>query len=194
MKALRWLIVVAFACIAAGCVSEPTLDLYGARIASAGPNGVTLQMTMKVTNPNSFDVKIRNVRCNVTIANRFVLPYMQYNPDQWLGSDSATLVQVPMTIPWNMVTPMVQTTLGSNLLSYRIVGFADVTAVRLLNIERNDYGLDKQGAFSRLDLVMAAGRGILGDGKTPSEPVAIAVEPLRAWATGAASPFAPYEM
>lgn len=184
MKHLRWLLLFACVVAATGCVSDPTLELYGARLVSAGTQGVGMQVTMKVTNPNSFDVKIRNVRCNVTIANRFQLPYLQYNPDQWLNSNSSTLVQVPMVIPWNMVTPMVQTTLGSSTLSYRVVGFADVTAVRLLNIERNDYALDQQGMFSRLDLVMAAGRGILGDGSSPELPVAFEAEPMREWATG----------
>ena len=36
---------------------------------------------------------------------------------------------------------------------------ADVTAVRLLGIERNDYPVDEQGELSRADLVLAAVKG-----------------------------------
>jgi hypothetical protein len=150
-----------------GCVSKPVLELYGARVAGVTPQGVTLLMTMKVNNDNSFDVKVRNVRANVSIQHEYMLPYLQYDPEQWLASDASTLVPVPMTIPWPLVTPLLTTSVGSPMVQYHMHGYADVTATRLLQIERNDYMLDEDGAFSRLDLVVAAGRGLLGSYDAP---------------------------
>lgn len=151
-----------------GCVSEPVLELYGARVSSASPQGVGLTMMMKVTNHNAFDVKVRNVRATVTVADRFRLPYLQYNPDQWLPAGQATVLNVPLVIPWALVGPLVSASIGGNAVHYHVIGFADVTAVRLLGIERNDYSLEEDGVFSRMDLLMAAGRGFLSD--SPSEP------------------------
>ena len=155
-------IVAAASVVLGGCVSKPVLELYGARVAGVTPQGVTLLMTMKVNNDNSFDVKVRNVRANVSIQHQYMLPYLQYDPEQWLASDASTLVPVPMTIPWQLVTPLLTTSVGSPMVQYHMHGFADVTATRLLQIERNDYMLDEDGAFSRFDLVVAAGRGVLG--------------------------------
>ncbi len=167
MKIFRLLVVLLGLFALSGCVSEPVLELYGARVTAATPAGVQLTMMMKVTNNNSFDVKVRNVRASVTIANRYQLPYLQYNPDQWLNAGAATVLNVPMIIPWNLVGPLVGTSLGSNAVHYHILGYADVTAVRLLGIEKNDYKLDEDGVFSRMDLIMAAGRGILSETKSP---------------------------
>ncbi len=151
-----------------GCVSKPVLELYGARVAGVTPQGVTLLLTMKVNNDNAFDVRVRNVRANVTVAHQYQLPYLQYDPEQWLASDASTNVNVPMSVPWQMIAPLLATSVGSPTLAYHVHGLADVTATRLLQIERNDYMLDEEGSFSRFDLVMAAGRGILGDRDAPA--------------------------
>lgn len=147
---------------AMGCVKTPVLQLHSARIGGVSATGVILSVTMRVNNENSFDVRVRNVRANVTIQSRYTLPYLQYNPDTWLGSDASTLVPAPMTIPWVMVKPLLTTSIGSNAVSYTLNGLADVTATRLLQIQANDYGINAAGTFSRGDLVLAAGRGILG--------------------------------
>lgn len=142
------------------CVSKPTLKLHSARIESATPMGVGLMLMMKVTNDNSFDVQVRNVRVNVVLANRFPLPPIQYNPARWLPADGTTLVPVPVVIPWPMIAPLLGTTVGSVAIFYRCTGYADVTAIKMLNVERNDYPIDETGSVSRAALVMAAGQGV----------------------------------
>lgn len=174
MTSLRIVVIAIGLFLLTGCVSEPVLELYGARISSASPDGVGLTMMMKVTNHNAFDVKVRNVRATVTVADRYRLPYLQYNPDQWLPAGQSTVLNVPMLIPWNLVAPLVSASLGGSAVRYHILGYADVTAVRLLGIERNDYQLDEDGAFSRMDLLMAAGRGFLSDAKHPDRPREVA--------------------
>ncbi|MFO0611764.1 MAG: hypothetical protein U0414_04190 [Polyangiaceae bacterium] len=145
-----------------GCVSTPVLQLHSARISGVSATGVILAVTMRVNNENSFDVRVRNVRANVTIQSRFTLPYLQYNPDKWLASDASTFVPAPMTIPWVMVQPLLSTSIGSSYVSYTLNGLADVTATRLLQIQATDYGINARGTFSRGELAIAAGRGVLG--------------------------------
>ena len=160
-RALQVLLLLLLSLVCTGCPSKPVLELHSARLQSATPTGVGLDVYMRVNNENAFDVQIRNVRANVTIAQRYVLPPIQYNPDQWLGANQSTLVRVPMVVPWHLVAPLVSTTAGSDTIGYRVTGLADVTAVRMLGIEANDYELDEQGAVSRAELLLAAGRGAL---------------------------------
>jgi LEA14-like dessication related protein len=166
---MRWLtlLLIAVSLLAGtGCVTEPAVKLYGARIAGVSPQGVTLGVTMKVLNDNSFDIMVRGVRTNVTIGGR-MLPPVQATPQQWLPSGRATLIQVPVVIPWNTVTPLIQTTVASPTIKYRMVGFADVTATRALEIDFDDYKFDQTGGFSRAELVLAAGRGFFGEAPAP---------------------------
>lgn len=168
----------ALAALGTGCVKTPVLQLHSARVSGVSPTGIILSVTMRVNNENSFDVRVRNVRANVTIQSRYTLPYLQYNPDTWLGSDASTFVPAPMTIPWVMVKPLVATSIGSNQVGYTLNGLADVTATRLLQIQANDYGINAAGFFSRGDLVLAAGRGVLG-GMTTDRSLLAGAEP--AW-------------
>lgn len=164
MRTLLFLAVVLIA--ATGCVSEPAVKLYGARIGGVSPQGVTLGVTMRVLNDNSFDIMVRGVRTNVSIGNT-MLPPVQATPQQWLPSGRGTLVQVPVVIPWSTVTPLIQTTVSSPSIKYRMVGYADVTATRALEIDFDDYKFDQVGSFSRAELVLAAGRGFFGEGPRP---------------------------
>jgi hypothetical protein len=84
---------------------------------------------------------------------------MQFSPNQWLPADKSTLVRVPMVIPWAMIPPLLGTTVGSKMISYRARGTADVTAVRMLGIQRNDHPLNEKGELSRAALAAAAARG-----------------------------------
>jgi LEA14-like dessication related protein len=141
----------------AGCVSKPAVTLHDASLRSASFRGIGLDVFLKVENDNSYDIQIRNVRAEVTIHGRYRLAPIDIQPNQWLPAEQATIVRVPVVIPWQMVPPIVQETLGSTTISYRVQGSADVTAVRMLGIERDNYPLDEQGSVRRQDLINAAG-------------------------------------
>lgn len=154
---LVWLVLVVL--LLGGCVSKPVVELHSARLAMATPQGIGMDVFLRVNNENSFDVQVRNVNVNVVIAGRFQLPPVQFSPNQWLAADKSTLVRVPMVVPWPMVAPLLAATVGSKTITYRARGTADVTAVRMLGIQRNDYPVNEKGELSRAALVAAAGRG-----------------------------------
>ena len=144
-----------------GCPKPPAMQLHSARVVAPWPNGVHMALTMKVTNHYPFDIQIRNVRTAVVIGHGYQLPPIVHSPNQWLPAGRSTAVSVPVVIPWHMVTPLLATSVGSNVIRYRVNGYADVTAIRSIGIDRDDFVLDETGAVSRFDLVMAAGRGVL---------------------------------
>ncbi|RLB46644.1 MAG: hypothetical protein DRI90_27155 [Deltaproteobacteria bacterium] len=161
MRLVWFALLLALLTCVVGCPSKPVLELHGARVESASPAGVGLKLMMRVNNDNAFDVKVRNVRASVVIAERFRLPRIQYNPDQWLPAGKWVLVPVPVVIPWQLVGPLLATSVGSNEIGYQVRGLADVTAVRMLGIRVNDQELDDEGSLSRVELLMAAGRGTI---------------------------------
>ena len=55
------MLVVALAAGNAGCISDPSIKIAGARISNVSLVGVDLTMTMAVHNPNSFDVMVRDM-------------------------------------------------------------------------------------------------------------------------------------
>jgi LEA14-like dessication related protein len=49
----------------AGCIAQPTVVVDSVRIGSLTPANTTLQVLVRVTNPNSFDIPIQNVSFTV---------------------------------------------------------------------------------------------------------------------------------
>jgi LEA14-like dessication related protein len=157
---LRWLPwLLALLLLSSGCVKEPTMQLHGAGVRGVSPMGVSLVMAMKVKNDNVFDVQVRNVSANVIIGKTFRMPTIHTSPNVWLRANSVTVVEVPMTVPWPTVMPLLSKTVGSHTIAYRAKGYADVTATNAFQIDRDDYAFDVEGEISRMGLVQAAMRG-----------------------------------
>ena len=143
-----------------GCASKPTLRVHHAELRSATIQGVGLDVMIQVDNPNSYDLQIRNVRASVLIAGRYMLPPLLFSPNQWLPAGEKTLVRVPMLIPYDLVPRLINESVNTPLIVYAVSGSADVTAVRLLGIEKDNYPINEQSSISRMGLIAAAGRSI----------------------------------
>jgi hypothetical protein len=159
---MRRIVLMVLALALAGCPPppRPPFELHSMRVMQLSPQGVSMSMFVRVNNNHPFDVKVRNVRANVVIAHQFQLPPVQYNPEQWLGADASTIVQVPVLIPWAMIRPLVLVSAGSPVIDYRVTGLIDVTAVRMLGIRVNDHAVDLGGRMSRAELLGVVGRSV----------------------------------
>src|SRR5512132_499210 len=144
----------------AGCVSKPVVSLHHAEVRDASLGGIGLEVVLKIDNPNSYDVQVRNVHAQVTIAGKYAVAPIDVTPNTWLPSNQSTLVSVPLSIPWSMLPVLVTETLGSSEVKYHVTGTADVTAVRALQIEKNDYPIDEDGTLPRQVFVSASPGGI----------------------------------
>ena len=144
------------ATIATACVHKPTLQLDHAQVSNVGLYGVGLDVVVQVNNTNSFDVMVRDVNANVSINNKYALAPIRMNPNRWLPSDQTTLIAVPVIIPWQVLPMLLAETIGQPTLSYRVRGTADVTATKLLQIQRNDEPIDEEGTIPRAVVVSAA--------------------------------------
>lgn len=142
-----------------GCVSKPVISLHHAEVRAASLSGIGLEVFLKVENENAYDVKVRTVHAQVTIAGKYKLDPIDLAPDQWLGSNSSTLVSVPLSIPWTLIPALISETLGTPEVKYHVTGTADVTAVRALMIEKNNYPIDEDGVLPRQVFVEASPAG-----------------------------------
>lgn len=118
--------------------------------------GVALNVVVRVNNPNSFDIMVRRVRAQVTIADRYMMGPMEHSPNVWLAAGQATDVSTPVIIPWVMVPGLLAETLGKEKIPYRVQGAADVTATRALGVQVNNEAIDESGVIPRQMILTAA--------------------------------------
>lgn len=139
-----------------GCVRKPSMELHDARVQTASPAGVHMDIHLLVRNKNRFDIQVRNVRVDATLAGRHRLPPIQYSPNVWLRAKSKQIVRVPMIIPWFMVPTLLAETARSPTIPYRVRGVADVTGTSTFKVKRDSYPVDEKGKIPRNALLMAA--------------------------------------
>jgi hypothetical protein len=141
---------------APGCVSKPVVSVHHAEVRGISPGGLEVLVVLEVRNENSYDVQIRNVHVNVAFGRGYGLGPIDYAPNQWLPAKQATLVPVPVALPWALVPVLVAETVGSYSIPYHVKGSADVTATQWGKFEHNDYPVDENGAVPRQMVVDAA--------------------------------------
>lgn len=154
----RWAALgpVLFALAAApGCVNKPAVTIHHAELRGVSAWGLNVMILLQVRNENSYDVMIRNVNVNTTFGRGLNLPVM-FSPNQWLRANQTSFVQVPVTIPWTAIPQLIAETNGAYAIPYHVKGVADVTATSSLQIERNNYPVDEDGAIPRQMVVDAA--------------------------------------
>jgi hypothetical protein len=138
-------------------VSKPTMhlnhaEISGAQFATFPPSiGILMTVVVDVYNPNSYDVAIRAMRGQVVMGNNNLLP-VDFRPGGngvWLGSERTTSVRVPISIPLELGLHLLQESVASPFIPFRLTGRADVTASSTFRVESDDYAVDEQGTISR---------------------------------------------
>jgi hypothetical protein len=160
-RALTVLTLAFLALLSVGCVSKPTMHLNHAEISgvqmSTYPPGLVVAMTVVVDvyNPNSYDIAIRAMRGQAILADLYMVPVDFRPPGDglWLGSERTTPVRVTVNVPIETAIAIVNQSMMTPVIPYRLAGKADVTASRTLNLEKDDYSLDERGTLSRDQII-----------------------------------------
>ena len=152
-------LLVALAALAAsgsvGCVSKPTMHLNHAEISGfqlqTFPPTVLMTVVVDVFNPNGYDVAIRAMRGQVMMADKYSVP-LDFRPPGdglWLPAGKTTQVRTPVAIPVDLALALLGESVAAPTIPYRIIGKADVTGTRSLQIEKDDYAVDERGSITR---------------------------------------------
>jgi hypothetical protein len=168
---------VVAATMATSCASKPTMKLNHAEVSGLSfgfPPQASVVMTnyIDVTNPNSYDVAVRAVRGNVTLADKYTVPVDFHAPNEglWLPAKQTSQVRVPLSIPVPLALQLVREAMGGGTIPFHLVAKADVTATRSLQIESDNYEVDEKGVVTReqvdaaLRTVFPFGVGVGGGG------------------------------
>ena len=132
-------------------------EISGVRLGFPPTVGVVMTMVLDVYNPNSYDVAVRAMRGTASIAERYTLP-IDFRPGGegvWMTSKATTTLRVPVTIPVDLALTLLRESYTNPTIAYRVTGTADVTATRTFQVEKDNYGVDESGTFSRQQLEMA---------------------------------------
>lgn len=141
-----WLFLALSLCLV-GC--QPAVTLHSATLRGATPTGVSFDAVMAVENPNLFDIKVRAIRANAKLDGvRGVVP-VYVEPHTWIPAKRTILIPVPITLPWQMIPPVIAATVGNSKVTYHVSGTADVTATQAFAIDRDEYEFDEEGELPR---------------------------------------------
>jgi LEA14-like dessication related protein len=150
----RAVLFVSALCLAStACVQTPTVQLHHADIQGVSLAGPVVDVVIAINNPNSFDIKVRDVTAETTFAGRYTLPPIVIHPDQWLPSGQVTQVHVATTLPWLMIPGILAETVMSPQVVYHVHGSANVTATRMFGVEEDNLPIDLNGTIPRNILV-----------------------------------------
>lgn len=140
---------------ATGCT--PVVSLHHTEVRGLSSSGLALVAVMEVENENAFDVEVRGVRADVTIAGRYRLEPIDVQPHKWIPADGKVKVAVPVTVPWSIVPGLLAETVSASHVPYRVHGTADVTASRSLRVKRSHYPIDQEGEIPRSSFARGGG-------------------------------------
>lgn len=132
---------------AVSCV--PAVQLRSATLKGAGPTGVSFDAVMAVENPNVFDVEVKAVRANARLEGVKGNIPVSITPNVWIPAGRTVLIPVPITLPWQMIPPVLAATVGDAKVTYYVIGTADVVATRMFAIDRDMYEFDEEGELPR---------------------------------------------
>jgi hypothetical protein len=143
-------------CGAFGCVKKPSMhlnhaEISGVQLATLPPSlGLLMTVVVDVYNPNGYDVAIRAMRGQVTLAEKYTLPIDFQPPGDgvWLASGTTTSVRTPVNMPVDLALLLLREAAMAPAITYRVTGKADVTGTRTFKIEEDDYSVDERGSIS----------------------------------------------
>lgn len=122
----------------AGCIAQPTVVVDSVRIGSLTPANTTLQILVRVTNPNSFDIPLQNVS--------FTVYSVEASGSRRLGEGATG----PFTLPGRQtIDQMVPVTLdnqalleaalvavraGQDRMTFRVTGMVSGSVYGIVNV------------------------------------------------------------
>jgi LEA14-like dessication related protein len=122
----------------AGCIAQPTVVVDSVRIGSLTPANTTLQVLVRVTNPNSFDIPLQNVT--------FTVYSVEASGTRRLGEGATGPFTLPgrqtvdQTVPVTLdnqallETALVAVRAGQSSMTFRVAGTVSGSVYGIVNV------------------------------------------------------------
>ncbi len=171
----------------AGCIAQPTVVVDSVRIGSLTPANTTLEVVVRITNPNSFDMPLQNVS--------FTVYSVEASGTRRLGEGATGPFTLPgrqtidQTVPVTLdnqallETALVAVRAGKSEMTFRVTGTVTGSVYGIVNV---NVPFEQDQTISLQELVGMAGipvgegdvRRVLGGARTVVSSVIPAVKSL----------------
>ncbi|MEZ4297999.1 MAG: LEA type 2 family protein [Polyangiaceae bacterium] len=138
---------------AVACIENPRVRLHHADVQGASLSGAMLDVVLEIQNPNSADIKLRDLTAETTFAGKYKLPPIVLHPDLWLPANQTTQVHVPTVLPWLMIPHILAETMTAPRVTFVVTGSANVTATSTFGIEQDNVPIHLEGEMPRQIMV-----------------------------------------
>ncbi len=125
------LIALALAFVACSKPKPPTLVPKAVQVVGVDPQGLTVEMTVEMTNPNGFSVSVQSVKARVVLADGSDLGEVNIVQAITLPPSTPTLVRVPMTARWSGVNALGAQALSGKDLPFTVTGTVGIGGEKL---------------------------------------------------------------
>lgn len=112
---------------AAPVIEEPTASLERVVVREAGLAGATLDLVLRVHNPNGFDLRGGWIRFDLVLADQPIGSVDATQPFRLPARASTDLV-LPLQVTWANLAPAARTLLRGGRADYRVTGRIGVEA------------------------------------------------------------------
>jgi len=121
-------------------VAEPSISLKQTELASISLEGVELNLTLSIFNPNRFDMNLAGFDYTLSLNSYQVLSDQQRQNIELSGRDT-TVVQVPVTVKFEDVHKLVSSITAGDQVDYRFrtTAYVDIPVIGMRHINSRHY-------------------------------------------------------
>ncbi len=153
----RWLGIGLFVGLSACSKLEPpTIVPKSARVATVSPAGLDVVVQVEATNPNSVTLSAQSFTGKATVDGKYELATVTVTKPVVLPPKTPTLIEVPMTMPWQDLNAVVAMSTAQKAVPYVITGTVTVGG-ESLNVQ---VPYSMSGTITKEQLTAAAMRSI----------------------------------
>lgn len=166
---MRALTLLALSLFGFACTrpAPPTLSPKRAAITAISPDGISIDVVLATTNPNSFDLAAGDVTAHFVLDGHVDLGTATFPQTIALPAGTTKDIDVPLTLRWGSLVPLLQIAeSGRATVPYAVDGSVALGG-DLLHIQ---VPFRIEGAVAREDIWRAVGRSIPGLPENPTRP------------------------
>ena len=131
-RLIHFIAAAVVACVLAGCAStikSPQVEVTEVRLASIDREGVQFTVSLRVTNPNSIEIAVTDLKADLSIAGQLIGKAETLSAKTALSAQTTVTVPMRVSVAFKALPEALRQSLiaaGAGSLPYKIAGSATV--------------------------------------------------------------------
>jgi LEA14-like dessication related protein len=118
-------LLIAVACSKPVLVA-PTLAPKEARVTGISPSGISIEVTLLATNPNSVDIPAKQAKAHVVLDKQIEVGVATFDENVTLPANATTEVGVAVSLRWHDILPIATLAMSDRSIPYTMDGTVSV--------------------------------------------------------------------